>query len=135
MLSSLQRYNDYGLLLLRLVIAAIFLYHGHQKWGMWSAASGGMEGGMLLLFKTLSIVEPLGGVLLILGAMTRVSGLVLSIVMLGAIYMKSQVMGVGFAASQGTGWEFDLMMFTGCVMLVLEGAGKWSMDEMMCKKK
>jgi len=127
MLNGFSRYADLGKLLLRIVIAAIFLYHGSQKWGFWSAAPDGMPSGMVTLFQVLSIVEPLAGLTLLLGLMTRLSALVLGIVMIGAIYMKAAVMGLGFAEAQGTGWEFDLMILAGCFMLLCEGGGKYAM--------
>jgi putative oxidoreductase len=133
MMNGLKQYADVGHLVLRLVIAAIFLYHGYQKWGLWSAVPEGMPSGMLNLMKFLSIVEPLGGLAMILGLWTRLAALGLGIIMVGAIYMKAATMGVGFATPQGPGWEFDLMILAGCIALLFEGAGKYSMDAMMKK--
>lgn len=130
-LPSLQRYGDWGLLALRLAIGVIFLYHGTQKWGLWSAVPEGMPANALLLMKILSIAEPLGGAALILGFLTQFAALGLAIIMLGAIYTKSQVTGVGFAAADSTGWEFDLVLLAGNLVLFFLSAGRLSIEGMM----
>jgi putative oxidoreductase len=134
MMNGLKQYADVGHLLLRLAIAAIFLYHGHQKWGMWSASPDGMPSMMVNLFRLLSIVEPLGGIALILGLFTRLASLGLGIIMIGAIYLKITMMNIGFATPTGPGWEFDLMILAGCIALFFEGAGKYALDSMLWKK-
>ncbi|TSC59095.1 MAG: DoxX [Candidatus Peregrinibacteria bacterium Greene0416_19] len=127
-LSKLSRYNDWGLLFLRVVVAAIFLYHGSQKWGLWTDAPEGMSLSMVTLFKMLSVVEPLAGLAVLLGLFTREAAAVLAVVMLGAIYTKMMIMNVGFAGQAGAGWEFDLVILAGCVILAMQGAGALSMD-------
>ena len=65
------RIQETALLALRVIVAAIFLYAGYAKWGFWSAAPEGMSAGMVNLVKFLSIVEPLGGMALVAGFLTR----------------------------------------------------------------
>lgn len=132
-MQSLSKYNDVGNLVLRLVIAAIFLYHGYQKLGLWGATPEGMAGGQLVIMKILSIAEPVGAVALILGMLTRWASLGLSIIMIGAIYTKTVTWHMGFATAQGPGWEFDLMILAGTVALAFWGAGRWSVDAKFCK--
>src|ERR671917_136903 len=67
---SSQRYTkgqDAALLVLRVIVAAVFLYAGSAKWPFWSAAPEGMSSLLLNVMKFLSIVEPLGSVALVLG--------------------------------------------------------------------
>ncbi len=128
---TMHKYSDWGLLALRLALGAVFLYHGSQKWGLWSAAPEGMDSSTLMLMKFLSVVEPLGGLALVLGVLTQWAALGLAIIMVGAIYFKMNVMGVGFAEQQGTGWEFDLVILAGLIMLWLRGAGTYALDRMM----
>lgn len=129
---SLQRYGDWALLALRLAIGVIFLYHGLMKWQMEDPS---------MLFTILKIVEPLGGAALILGVLSQWAALGLGIIMLGAIYMKMSGFGNAaldpagtFAPQGGTGWEFDMMILAGCIVLLVMGAGKMAIDSMMCKK-
>ncbi len=129
-LSALQNKQDWAFLALRLIIGAIFIYHGYQKWGMW-AADTQATGSMLIIMRILSIAEPLGGLALILGLWTRLASLGLIIVMLGAIYMKINVFGSGFGG-QG-GWEFDLANLGALLVLATYGAGRLSVDASMKK--
>lgn len=85
----LDGYGKYAHWVLRVAIAAVFVYHGIDKL-LHSAdisAMMGMASGMIIM---LGLVELSAGVLAILGAfmqdwMTRVSGLIIIPIMLGAI--------------------------------------------------
>lgn len=131
MMSSVRKCSSCALLALRLAAGAIFIYHGMLKWNMEAPST---------LFTILKYAEPLGGIALILGVLTQWAGLGLSIIMLGAIYMKMTGFGQAplnfagtFAPQGGTGWEFDLMILAGTFALFIMGAGKWSVDGMMRK--
>lgn len=133
MLSSLNRYGDWGLLALRLAVGAIFIYHGTLKWQMSDPSP---------IMTILKFAEPIGGLALILGALTQLAALGLAIIMLGAIYMKASGFGQqaldfagSFAPQGGTGWEFDLMILAGCITLLLMGAGSLSVDTAVMKRK
>jgi putative oxidoreductase len=118
-----------ALLVMRLVVAAIFLYAGSAKWPFWSTPPEGMSGVMLNLTKFLSIVEPLGGVALIVGFLTRWAAAGLGIIMVGAVYFVRVTMKAGFFTSpQGTGLDYNLLILAGCIALVAFGAGRWSVD-------
>ncbi len=121
-------FHDAALLVLRLIIAAIFLYAGYAKLGMWSAAPDGMSSGMLNLIKFLSIVEPLGGAALVIGFLTRFAAAGLAIIMVGAIVLMQFSMHVGFSTPQGPGWDFPLMVLGGCIVLMAFGGGRWSVN-------
>jgi putative oxidoreductase len=127
--------SDVGLLLLRLAVAAIFLFHGTQKWALWGDAGAQIPAQMVIIMKILSIAEPLGALALILGIFTRWAGLGLSIIMLGAIWFKIAVFKQGFAGVGGTGWEFDLILLAASACLMLTGGGAIALDRMMGKKK
>lgn len=124
---DLSPYKDFAHLALRLAVGAIFLYHGSQKWALWSGAPEGMSSGMVTLFKVLSVVEPLGGLALILGVCTQLAASALAVVMIGAITMKlTGVMGPQAMSFQR--WELDLILLAANVALIIEGAGTWSVD-------
>lgn len=129
----LGKHADWGRLALRLAIAGIFLAHGSMKWAYWSALPEGMPTGMVTLFKLLSVVEPLGGLAMLAGFLTRYAALGLGIIMLGAIYMKIAVMGVPYATGSGMGWEVDALILAGCLVVLFEGPGKYSLDAVMRK--
>ena len=128
----MQQYTNVqntALLVLRLVVGAIFLYAGFAKWPFWSAAPEGMSASMVNLVKFLSIVEPLGGVALMVGFLTRWAAGGLAIIMVGSLYFVRVTMKAGvFTSPQGTGLDYNLLILSGCIALAAFGAGGWSVD-------
>ena len=127
-MQTYTKLQETALLVLRVIIGAIFLHAGYVKWPFWSAAPEGMSAGMVNLLKFLSIVEPLGGVALVAGFLTRWAATGLAIIMVGAIFILQLTMQVGFATPQGPGWNFPLAVLGGCIALMAFGAGSWSVD-------
>lgn len=122
MFEQLLQYNDLGLLLLRIAIAIIFLYHALPKLSKAKAMSQmmGMPAGMILM---LGMVETIASVGIALGIYTQLASLILAIVMIGAMGMKKMKWGVPFAAMDKTGWEFDFILFFASVAILLGGGG------------
>lgn len=123
----LKKFDSFGFLFLRIAIGAIFIVHGVQKFGVWSNPPAKMA----IIMKILSIVEPLGGIAMILGIFVPLASIGLGIIMLGAIYTKIVVFKTGFSG----GWEFDFIILAGCVSLFFTGSGKLSIDHFVYKKK
>lgn len=116
-----------ALLFLRISLASSFLVHGKQKLAMWKAQpSEQMSKKMLGIFRILSIAEILGGLALLFGFLTQWAALGLSIIMLGALYFKIKVWKKKF--SEASGWEIDLIMLAGLLLLLTIGAGIYSLD-------
>lgn len=122
MFAQLLQYNDVGLLLLRITIAVIFIYHGLPKLSKAKAMSAmmGMPAGMIFMLGMVEILASLG---IAFGVLTQVSALLLAIVMVGAIGMKAMKWHVPFAAMDKTGWEFDLLLLFASVAILLGGGG------------
>ena len=118
------------LLIVRLIVATIFLFAGYAKWFFWSAPPAGISTPLVVLFKFLSIVEPLGALALILGILTRWAATGLAIIMVGAIVVLHFTMQTPFFTSpQGLGWDYNLIILGNCLILVVFGGGSWSMDK------
>lgn len=123
------------LLIMRVMLAAIFLVAGYYKFPFWSAQpSAEMPAMMLNLTLLLSVVEPLGGAAVLLGFLTRWASAGLAIIMVGAVLVTKFMMGIGFVTPTGAGWNFPLIILGGCLILMAFGAGKWSAEGMMNKK-
>lgn len=122
MFEQLLQYNDVGLLLLRITIAIIFIYHGLPKLSKAKAMSTmmGMPAPMIFMLGMVEILASLG---IAFGVLTQVSALLLAIVMVGAIGMKSMKWRVPFAAMDKTGWEFDLILLFASIAILLGGGG------------
>lgn len=117
--AKLAKHRPCSLILLRIVIGAIFLTHGYMKWSSFETATP--------LFKILAIAEPLGGIAVMIGMLTRWAAAGLAVIMLGAMYTKIGNVGVlGFAGKGG--WEFDAIIFAGTMVLLMHGPGKWALD-------
>jgi len=121
--------QDTALLVLRLVVAAIFLYAGSAKWPFWSAPPEGMSVVLLNVLKFLSIVEPLGSVGASSGSLDALGRCGVGIIMVGAIFFARITLHAGvFTTQQGTGLDYNLLILADCIALIAFGAGGWSVD-------
>jgi putative oxidoreductase len=123
---------EYGLLLLRLVVGALFAAHGAQKLFGWFGGGGPRE--TTAFFASLGyrmpgavaivagLAEVTGGVLLGAGMLTPLAALLLAIVLLNAI--------AAVVASKGLlgGWELELTLLAVAIALAITGPGRLSLD-------
>lgn len=115
--------QNLGLLVLRLVVAAVFLYHGSRKLMGWKKTPG--------FFRFLGICETLGGISMFFGLLTELSALGFTLLMLGALYHKLFKWKTPFSAEKSTGWEFDLTLLAMALALFFLGAGTLSLDALL----
>ncbi|SFC90250.1 DoxX family protein [Pseudoalteromonas denitrificans] len=139
LLKILLNNNNHALapFILRLVLGIIFIGHGWGKlfgegnpdgFAGW-LASMGLEPSYLLAVAA-GLSETLGGALLIVGLLTRAAAGSLVIVMLVAIsfvHLDAGMFGKG-------GYEFQLLLMAGVMSLLIQGPGKYSLDEVINKK-
>jgi uncharacterized membrane protein YphA (DoxX/SURF4 family) len=126
---SLHSYSDWALLFLRLVLAAIFFVHGRSKWAMWKPQPAGSPANpMAGVMKLLSICEPLGALAMVSGFLTQLAALGFCLIMLGATYLKITKWKTPFFAHDKTGWELDVLILASSFLLVIMGAGRFSLD-------
>ncbi|KKQ52062.1 MAG: DoxX [Parcubacteria group bacterium GW2011_GWD2_38_11] len=124
-----NNFRDATLLILRLVVAAIFLFAAYAKLSFWSVAPAGIPEAMVNLTKFLSVVEPLGAAALIVGFLTRWAASGLAIIMIGAIVILRLTMQTNFFTAQtGTGLDYNFLILGSCIALIAFGAGRWSID-------
>lgn len=122
--------HDVALAALRVAIGGIFAAHGAQKLFVYgiegvSGAFGGMGIPMPGITGPLTgVVELAAGLALVVGLMTRLAGLGLAVIMLGAISFVH--IKAGFWAPNGV--EFPLALLAGATTLALSGAGRYSLD-------
>lgn len=129
-------WREYAPTVLRVVTGVIFALHGWQK------LEGGLAGvtgfvaslgfPMPAVFAVLLIAAELGGgILLVLGLLTRWAAKALVVVSLIALFMVH--LPNGFFMATG-GYEYILLLLAASVSLMLTGAGKWSLDRMLWKR-
>ena len=106
----------------------IFLVHGWPKITggkkMAEMMAGTPNPTMATVFTTQGAVEVAGGVLLAVGIITQIVAIPLAIIMIGAIVLKMTRFKTGFFSQATTGWEFDLVILAGLLLLFLAGPGE-----------
>lgn len=125
-----NRQINLGLAILRVVIGVIFLAHGGQKLFVFGFA--GVSGAFAhmgvpmpgLLGPFVALVEFFGGLALISGLLTRVASLGLLVDMIVAVTLVHSKGGF----FNPTGIEFPLSLIAATALLVVTGAGAWSLD-------
>ena len=119
-----------GLLVLRIALGVIFIYHGYPKL---AHLRGGtqmqgffVEHGLPGYFAYIAgVIETFGGGLLLLGLFTRAAALLLAIEMCVAIWKVHSVHGY-IAVNE---YQFPLTLATACFALATIGAGMISLDQ------
>lgn len=126
----------YGLTVLRIVAGLTFAAHGAQKlfgWfggyglegvGQWMESIGLSPGYWMALMA--GSAEFFGGLALIVGVLARPAAAVLAVTMLVAIVTVH--LANGFFMSNN-GYEFALALLAMSLAVVIEGAGKLSLDK------
>jgi len=120
-------HTDLALLILRVVLGIIMVYHGWPKLTNLAGTIDGMAGmgvpapAVAAIFAT--VAEFVGGLLMLLGAFTDIAGLMFAIDMLGAItfvHAKN-----GFSVAEG-GLEWPLLLAATALAIALTGPGRYA---------
>lgn len=126
---------------LRLISGVIFMAHGAQKlfaWfggyglegtGQWMASIGLSPGYLMALLA--GSAEFFGGLLLIIGLLTRPTALVLAVTMLIAIISVHINNGLFMS---NNGFEFGLSLVAITLALLIQGGGKYSLDKILSQR-
>jgi putative oxidoreductase len=109
MFPQLAQFTDLSLLLVRLMIAAVFVTSG---WTDIRDPKGRAESiGMTPAFTTfLGVAEVAGGLGVAIGVLTQLAAIGLILIMLGAIQKKISDWHTGFWGEKASGWHYDLML-------------------------
>ena len=81
------------------------------------------------LFVPIALLEVIGGLAILLGILTRIASALLIIEMLGAIL--SVKLSKGFIG----GYEFELLLISICLALVIMGPGKISIENSILRRE
>lgn len=126
---------SYGPAVLRMALGAVFVAHGAQKlFGIWggaglpATAAGFGQLGLEPSYPLAILaggVEFVGGILLLLGALTIFAGAALALQMGIAIWKVHSAHGFFLSAN---GYEYNLTLIAGLICLMLTGPGAFSVD-------
>ena len=111
-------------------IGVIFIVHSLKKfdpsWQEW-LISIGIPPEMQL---PIALAEFIGGILLVIGVLTRVTSSIFAVILLGAIFHIRWENG--FFVSKG-GWEWDLVMLAAVLVIIVAGPGRISVSHLVKK--
>ena len=138
--------NDWTLTLLRLVMGVIFFAHGAQKVLGWFGGYG-FSGTMGFFTNMMHIPAPfaflaicaefLGGIGLILGALSRIAAFGIACNMVVAILMVHGPNGLFMnwtGQQKGEGFEYHLLAIAIAIVLMAKGSGALSVDAAVAAK-
>ena len=127
---SQNKLHDIANMGMRAAIGVIFIVHGFGKFG--NPGFGGWISSMGIPAEMqipIALAEFVPGILLLIGVLTRISGALLSIVMLGAIFLVK-----GASSLDGDkGYEFDLILLAASLIVIVAGPGKVSISHAIKK--
>jgi putative oxidoreductase len=126
MFRKLEDAYEFAPMPLRITLAALFLYAGIVKLmdlGMVSGFFGSLGIPMPgILGPLVAVLETIGGAFLLLGVLTRLSSMVLAIILVVATIVTFD------AANIGTSLQL-IALIGGLLTLMFSGPGRWSLDE------
>ena len=114
---------------IRAAIGVIFIVQGSGKFNPGFAGFLTSIGLPVEMQIPIALAETIGGILLIVGVLSRISSSILSIIMLGAIF---HVKGASNLVGEG-GFAIDLMILAGCLIVIVAGPGRVSISHIAKK--
>jgi len=124
MFPQLAKFTDLGLLLLRLMVALVFVTSG------WSHATKSAERSKSIQMSQgftifLGIGELAGGLGVAFGVLTQPAAAGLILIMLGAIEKKMFLWHTGFWGDKTFGWHYELMLLVMSLVILFTDGGNW----------
>lgn len=133
---------SWGLSVIRIIVGIIFMAHGAQK--LFGLFGGGGLAGTAQFMESLGLAPGLlmallsggaeffGGLALVVGLLVRPAALALTVTLIVAIFSAHIGNGLFMA---NNGYEFALALLGGTVALMIEGAGRLSLDGLVVRSK
>ena len=131
-MNALNRFAPAVLSLLRIASAYMFMLHGTAKFFSFPVSMGG--GSPLGIYLAAAILEVGGGLLLLLGLLTRPVAFILSGQMAVAYFMAHASQGNALFPIANGGESAALFSFV-FLYLAAAGGGAWSLDKLFCKNR
>ncbi len=114
---------------IRAAIGVIFIVQGSGKFSPGFAGFLTNIGLPVEMQIPIALAETIGGTLLIVGVLSRISSSILCIISLGAIF---HVKGASNLVGEG-GFDIDLILLAGCLAIIVAGPGRVSISHIAKK--
>jgi len=114
---------------IRAAIGVIFIVQGSGKFNPGFAGFLTNIGLPVEMQIPIALAETIGGSLLIVGVLSRISSSILCIISLGAIF---HVKGASNLVGEG-GFDIDLILLAGCLAIIVAGPGRVSISHIAKK--
>ena len=121
--------NDVVFIGLRSAVGVIFILHGISKLNPGFANNLPNMGLPAEMAIPIALAELIPGILIVLGVLSRLSASLISIIMLGAIFM---VKGAQSITGKG-GVELDLILLASVLVIMIVGPGRISLAQIIKK--
>jgi putative oxidoreductase len=124
MFPQLARFTDFGLLLMRLLVALVFITSGyrHLKDPAGRAKDIGMSKAFTIFLGSAEVAGSLG---VAFGVLTQLAAFGLIFLMSGAIYKKIFAWHTGFWGEKSYGWHYDLMFVVMNLVIAFTDGGAY----------
>lgn len=128
MVLDLTRFADFGILLLRFMVAVVFIASGwkHVSQPTQRSSEIGMSRPFTIM---LGAAEIAGGLGVAAGVLTQIAAIGLIAIMLGAMEKKMFVWHTGFWGNKTYGWHYDLMFVVMCLVIVFTNGGRYALTK------
>jgi putative oxidoreductase len=138
MLASTPRYtgrlSDLAPLVLRLVLGGLMIAHAYQKISIGPAEFGRLLVGLgvpAFMGYVVCYTELAGGILLVVGLLSRLAALALIVDLVVAIALVKVNVGLIAPRGMGAGAELDLAYIASYLAILLGGPGRFSLDRLI----
>jgi putative oxidoreductase len=122
-----ERYAPQAYALFRVVAGFLFIFHGLQKFGVFGGQTPPLAG----LFGAAAVIEAVGGLLIMIGLLTRPAAFIASGEMAVAYFMAHQPKGTWPLQNQG---ELAVLYCFAFLYIAARGAGICSVDGALRRK-
>lgn len=131
-----DRLADLAPLVLRVVLGGLMIAHAYQKLLIGPATFGRVLAGLgvpaaNVVCYVVTYTELVGGGLLIVGLLSRLAALALTIDLVVAIVLVKANVGIIAERGMGSGAELDLAYIAGFLAILFGGPGRFSLDRLI----
>jgi putative oxidoreductase len=120
---DLTAYSDYGLLLMRILVGAIYIDSGYLSLKNLDerSKSNGLSKSVMAF---IAVAEVAGGIAVVAGVLQQLAAIGLILIMLGAIQKKIVAWKTGFWGGSSPGWYYESTLISTLLVILFTDGGR-----------